>query len=137
MTSATEQKLLFPGLAGFYAWWRDIAYTLVRIVIGYILLMHGWVKVNTGITGVAGFMAKNGLEPSQLFAGAAMFLETDDALLQVSAAIADHAVGPGVPTTGQDARHQGLGRGSHADDGVVMDAGGAGPPADRPVSPAS
>jgi putative oxidoreductase len=76
MTSATEQKLLFPGLAGFYASWRDIAYTLVRIVIGYILLMHGWVKVNTGITGVAGFMAKNGLEPSQLFAGAAMFLET-------------------------------------------------------------
>jgi putative oxidoreductase len=80
MTSATEQKLLFPGLAGFYASWRDITYTLVRIVIGYILLMHGWVKVNTGIAGVAGFMAKLGLEPSQFFGGAAMFLETVGAI---------------------------------------------------------
>jgi putative oxidoreductase len=42
--------------------------------------MHGWVKVNTGITGVAGFMAKNGLEPSQFFGGAAMFLETVGAI---------------------------------------------------------
>ena len=38
--------------------------------------MHGWVKINTGISGVAGFMAKIGLEPSQFFGGAAMFLET-------------------------------------------------------------
>jgi len=51
-------------------------YTLVRVIIGYILFMHGWTKLNTGIAGVAGFMTKNGLEPSQLFAGAAMFLET-------------------------------------------------------------
>jgi len=80
MTGATEQKLLFPGLAGFYASWRDIAYTLVRVVIGYNLLMHGWAKFNGGIAGVAGVMAKNGLEPSQFFAGAAMFLETVGAL---------------------------------------------------------
>ena len=80
MTSATEQRLLFPGLAGFYASWRDITYTLVRVVIGYILLMHGWVKVNTGIAGVAGFMAKIGLEPSRFFGGAAMFLETVGAI---------------------------------------------------------
>jgi putative oxidoreductase len=80
MTSATEQKLLFPGLAGFYASWRDITYTLVRIVIGYILLMHGWVKFNGGLTGVAAGMAKMGLEPSVFFGGAAMFLETVGAL---------------------------------------------------------
>jgi putative oxidoreductase len=40
MTMA-ETKLLFPGLAGFYASWRDIAYTAMRVIIGYILLMHG------------------------------------------------------------------------------------------------
>jgi putative oxidoreductase len=80
MTSATEQKLLFPGLAGFYASWRDITYTLVRIVIGYILLMHGWVKFNGCLTGVAAGMAKMGLEPSVFFGGAAMFLETVGAL---------------------------------------------------------
>jgi putative oxidoreductase len=80
MTSASEQKLLFPGLAGFYASWRDITYTLVRIVIGYILFMHGWVKFNGGLTGVSAGMAKMGLEPSLFFGGAAMFLETVGAL---------------------------------------------------------
>ncbi len=76
MNSAGETKLIFPGLAGFYASWGEIAYALVRVVIGYILLMHGWGKINTGITGITGFMAKNGLVPGELFAGAAMFLET-------------------------------------------------------------
>jgi putative oxidoreductase len=80
MTTATQPKLLFPGLAGFYASWRDIAYTLVRVIIGYIFFMHGWAKFNGGIAGLASGMAKNGLEPSQLFAGAAMFLETVGAL---------------------------------------------------------
>lgn len=81
MTAATETKLMFPGLAGFYATWRDIAYTLLRVVIGYILLMHGWVKVGTaGVAGVSAFMAKQGLEPATAFALAAMFLETVGAI---------------------------------------------------------
>ncbi|MGB7098791.1 MAG: DoxX family protein [Xanthobacteraceae bacterium] len=75
--TAGETKLLFPGLAGFYASWRDIAYTLIRVVVGYILLMHGWLKVGTfGVAGVSGFMAKQGLEPATAFAVAAMILET-------------------------------------------------------------
>ena len=74
---AGETKLLFPGLAGFYESWRDIAYTLIRVVVGYILLMHGWLKVGTfGLAGVSGFMAKQGLEPATAFAVAAMILET-------------------------------------------------------------
>ena len=76
MNGAGESKLIFPGLAGFYASWREIAYALVRVVIGYILLMHGWGKINTGITGIAAFMSKNGLAPGEVFAGSAMFLET-------------------------------------------------------------
>jgi putative oxidoreductase len=72
-----ETKLLFPGLTGFYASWRDIAYTALRVIIGYILLMHGWMKVGTfGLAGVSGLMAKSGLEPATAFAVAAMFLET-------------------------------------------------------------
>jgi putative oxidoreductase len=70
-------KLIFPGLAGFYATWQPIGYTLVRIVIGYILFMHGWIKVTGGgFSGVTGYMAKNGLMPGELFSGAAIFLET-------------------------------------------------------------
>jgi uncharacterized membrane protein YphA (DoxX/SURF4 family) len=80
MTTA-ETKLLFPGLAGFYASWRDIAYTALRVIVGYILLMHGWLKVGTfGLAGVSGFMAKAGLEPAAAFAVAAMFLETVGAI---------------------------------------------------------
>jgi putative oxidoreductase len=79
--ATVETKLLFPGLAGFYQSWRDIAYTLIRVVIGYILFMHGWLKVGTfGLAGVSGFMAKNGLEPAAAFAIAAMFLETVGAI---------------------------------------------------------
>ena len=76
MTTA-DAKLLFPGLAGFYQSWRDIAYTLVRVIIGVNLLMHGWLKVGTfGLAGVSGYMAKLGLEPAVGFAVAAIFLET-------------------------------------------------------------
>jgi len=78
---AGETKLLYPGLTGFYESWRDIAYTLVRVVVGYNLFMHGWAKVTgAGLAGVSGYMAKQGLEPSSAFAAAAMFLETVGAL---------------------------------------------------------
>ena len=79
--TAGETKLLFPGLAGLYESWRDIAYTLVRVIVGFDLLMHGWLKVGTyGVAGVSGFMAKAGLEPATAFAIAAMFLETAGAI---------------------------------------------------------
>ncbi|HXB70148.1 MAG TPA: DoxX family protein [Candidatus Acidoferrales bacterium] len=79
--TAGETKLIFPGLAGFYASWRDIAYTLVRVIIGYIVFMHGWAKVTgAGVAGVSALMARQGLEPATLFALAAMFLETVGAI---------------------------------------------------------
>lgn len=77
---AGEPKLLFPSLTGFYAAWGDIGYTFVRVVIGYILFMHGWGKFHTGIAGISGYMAKIGLVPGVAFGGAAMFLETVGAL---------------------------------------------------------
>jgi putative oxidoreductase len=76
-----ETNLIFPGLARFYETWRDIAYTLVRGIIGYILFMHGWGKITgAGVAGVSGYMAKQGLEPATLFALAAIFLETVGAI---------------------------------------------------------
>jgi putative oxidoreductase len=75
--TAGDTKLIFPGLAGFYASWRDIAYTLLRVVVGGNLFMHGWVKATgAGVAGVSGYMAKQGLEPSAAFAVAAIILET-------------------------------------------------------------
>lgn len=70
-----QTKLIFPGLAGFYEKVGPIAYTLVRIVIGVMFVMHVQGKLAAGPTGVAGMMAKNGLEPALAFAYAAIFLE--------------------------------------------------------------
>jgi putative oxidoreductase len=77
----TETRLLVPALAGFYATWTDIAFTLVRVVLGYVLFMHGWGKVaGAGLAGISAYMAKQGLQPAVFFAGAAMFLETIGAI---------------------------------------------------------
>ncbi len=76
MNDKSEAKLIFPGLAGFYASWGDITYTLVRVIIGYIMFMHGWGKVTgAGVAGVSAYMAKQGLEPGAFFAVAAIFIE--------------------------------------------------------------
>ena len=77
-TAGSETRLMWPGLRAFYDSFADIAYTLMRVVVGYNLLMHGWVKVSSqaGAAGVAGYMARQGLEPGAAFAYAAIFLET-------------------------------------------------------------
>jgi putative oxidoreductase len=75
-TVAGETKLLWPSLGKFYSQFFEIAYALLRVVIGYILFMHGWAKVHTGAGAIAGNMAKAGLVPGSAFAYAAMFLET-------------------------------------------------------------
>ncbi len=72
----SETRLMWPGLRGFYDSFADIAYTVLRIAIGYILFMHGWVKLHAGAAAIAGYMAKNGLQPGLGFAYAAMALET-------------------------------------------------------------
>jgi putative oxidoreductase len=72
-----ETNLIWPGLRGFYDAFSEIAYALMRVVIGYILFMHGWAKVHAGVAAVAAnIMAKNGLQPALVFAYAAMALET-------------------------------------------------------------
>jgi len=74
--TGSDTRLVWPGLRGFYDSFFDIAYTLMRIAIGYILFMHGWAKLNMGAAAVAGSMAKSGLQPALGFAYAAMVLET-------------------------------------------------------------
>jgi putative oxidoreductase len=76
MNGTSGPKLIFPGLAGFYATWREISYALVRVVVGVMFLMHVSVKFKIGAGAVAAnIMAKNGLEPALGFAYAAMALE--------------------------------------------------------------
>jgi len=72
-----DVKLMYPGLAGFYASAGPYAYTACRVVVGIIMVMHVWTKFNVGAGAIAAnIMAKNGLEPAMGFAYAAMFLES-------------------------------------------------------------
>jgi len=71
----TETRLLVPGLAGFYASVGDLAYTLVRIVVGVMFLMHVAGKFKAGPAGIAVMMGKNGLEPALTWAYILMTLE--------------------------------------------------------------
>lgn len=78
--SQPADRLVFPSLARFYVTWSEMGYALLRIVTGAILLVHGWGKLHTGVTGVSAYMAKIGLVPGFFFGGAAVFLETIGAL---------------------------------------------------------
>ncbi len=76
MNGKAEMKLIYPGLADFYARAGRVAYTLVRVVVGIMFLMHVSVKFKIGAAAVAAnVMAKNGLEPALGFAYAAIILE--------------------------------------------------------------
>jgi putative oxidoreductase len=72
-----QTKLIFPGLVGFYKSLGPFAYTLVRVVVGIMFIMHVQGKFHAGPAAIAAnLMSKNGLEPAILFAYAAIFLES-------------------------------------------------------------
>jgi putative oxidoreductase len=73
-------KLIFPGLAGFYATVQPMTYTLVRVAIGVILFVHGWGKFMGGAGGVTGYFAKLGMPAPGAMAYWAIFIETIGAL---------------------------------------------------------
>lgn len=76
MNAFGQTKLIYPGLAGFYEKTAPLSYTLMRVVVGIMFVIHVWGKFHAGPAAVAGMMAKNGLAPGVAFAYAAMFLES-------------------------------------------------------------
>jgi putative oxidoreductase len=75
-----DPKLIFPGLAGFYAAVSDLWYPMIRITVGAILFVHGWGKIKTGITGLAGYLGKVGLAPPEPLAYFVFINETIGAI---------------------------------------------------------
>jgi putative oxidoreductase len=74
--ATSSSKLIFPGLAGFYESMLPVAATLVRVVVGIMFIMHVWGKFNAGPAAIATNFGKYGLPSPELFAYAAMFLES-------------------------------------------------------------
>lgn len=69
-------RLIFPSLAGFYAAMGPVTYTLVRVVIGATIFVHGWGKLMGGAAGVSGFFGKIGMPAPTAMAYWAIFIET-------------------------------------------------------------
>jgi len=80
---SNQTKLMYPGLAGFYATMSPIAGTLVRVVVGVMFVMHVMGKFHNGADAVAAYMGKNGLQPGTFFAYAAMTLESVGGVLLI------------------------------------------------------
>ena len=78
--ASSEPKLLFPGLAGFYATVSDLWYPMIRIGFGASLLFHGWGKVAAGQYTVGTSLVKYGIEPSTPLGYVVVIIETIGAL---------------------------------------------------------
>ncbi len=74
--AGSEPKLLFPGLAGFYASVSDLWYPMIRVAAGGFLLYHGFEHLSHGLGPFAAGMAKNGFVLPMAAAIIAMILET-------------------------------------------------------------
>jgi putative oxidoreductase len=75
-----EPKLIFPGLAGFYASVSDLWYPMIRIVAGSFFLYHGWGKVAAGQFSIAPTLVKYGIPAPGLLGYIVVFLETIGAI---------------------------------------------------------
>jgi putative oxidoreductase len=85
-----EPKPIIPPLASFYSHTRDLAWLLVRLTAGGMLLVHGIGKVRAvaekGLEATvkafaAGALARRGIEPSVPLAYAVFAIETIGAVL--------------------------------------------------------
>jgi putative oxidoreductase len=85
-----EPKPIIRPLASFYSHSRDLAWLVIRLTAGGMLLVHGIMKVmpmtEKGFIATieafaAGSMARRGIEPSIAAAYAVFFLETIGAVL--------------------------------------------------------
>jgi putative oxidoreductase len=90
MAPAGEPKPIIPPLAGFYAHSRDLAWLVIRLTAGGMLLVHGVMKIlpmfSNGFAATiqafaAGSMARRGIEPALAAAYVVFFLETIGAVL--------------------------------------------------------
>jgi putative oxidoreductase len=83
MFTTTRQKLLIPSLATFYEWAPEMGFALMRVVIGGILFMHGWVKLQTGVPREIDFFVTHQFPAPVACAYIIIFLETIGAVCVV------------------------------------------------------
>jgi putative oxidoreductase len=63
-TTDREPRLLVPGLRSFYELVTPFAWPLVRIAVGWNLLVHGWGKVTRGPSAYVKGFVEMGFDPA-------------------------------------------------------------------------
>jgi putative oxidoreductase len=72
-----DPRPLIPALGRYYGFTSDLAYVIVRVTAGLMLIPHGWPKVTVmGASGVAAMLTRYGLEPAVPLAYVIMAVET-------------------------------------------------------------
>jgi putative oxidoreductase len=75
--AGVEPRPLIPALGRYYGLASDLAYLIVRVTAGVMLIPHGWPKVFTsGVKGVSASMVRYGLPFPEFSAMLIMGLET-------------------------------------------------------------
>ena len=75
--ASSRPKLLFPQLERFYDFVGPLAWPLIRLTVGLMLLPHGIPKLMAGVTATASFaLVKRGIAPAEPLAVVLIFLET-------------------------------------------------------------
>jgi putative oxidoreductase len=76
MTDAhAEPKPLIPALKRFYEWAIPFSWPLIRIVVGWNLIVHAWIKLQRGMGAVLPGFSQLGFEPAWFFAWSALLIE--------------------------------------------------------------
>ncbi len=79
---SADPKPVIPALGKYYAFASDLAYLIVRVTAGVMLIPHGWTKVMAGATAVAAnALSRRGIEPALPLAYLIIFLETIGGIL--------------------------------------------------------
>jgi len=75
--AGTDPRPVIPALGKHYGLASDLAYLIVRVTAGLMLIPHGWTKVFTnGVGGVTGMLTRYGVPMPGMFAYVIMALET-------------------------------------------------------------
>jgi putative oxidoreductase len=77
-----EPRPLLPALGRYYKFTSDLAYLIVRVTAGLMLIPHGWPKVTVaGVEGVTAMLTRYSIPAPRPFAYLIMALETIGGLL--------------------------------------------------------
>src|SRR5437879_6394856 len=70
-----EPRLLLPGLQRFYEIVIPLAWPVIRIAVGWNLLVHGWGKVTRGPSFYVKGFVEQGFDPALPWVWAALIIE--------------------------------------------------------------